>query len=849
MEDPSEPVGRKLILRCGLSPGDIVLLSAAVRDLHRCYPGKFITDVRTSCDEIWDNNPYIQKLSEDDRDVTELDCSYPLINESNEAPYHCLHGFISFLNHKLALAIRPTLFHGDIHLSEQEKAWYSQVMEVTRTDIPFWIIAAGGKFDLTIKWWQTERYQDVVDRLRGKIQFVQVGATGDHHPRLDGVIDLRGQTSLRELIRLVYHAQGVLCSVTSLMHLAAAVETKGGTPPIRPCVVIAGGREPAHWAQYTGHQFIHTIGQLACCATGGCWRDRISPLRDGDERDRRYNLCADAPNRLPRCMHMISVDEVVRRIEGYFENGLVPYLTQAEFKAATRGVRATRENPYDSQPLSLSSAGLACDAAVKSIPNEPPASTGRGIVICGGGVRYFTNAWVCVNMLRRHGCRLPIEVWHLGRNEMNNNMAGLLKPLGVRVVDGLRVRKKHPARILAGWELKPYSILYSTFREVLFLDADNVPTVNPEFLFDTAEFKRSGAIFWPDFEHITGKKPSAIWKSCGLRRPRELEFETGQIVVDKMRCWKALRLCLWFNEHSDFYYQYLHGDKETFHLAFRKVGKSYSLIKKPIHPLDFTMCQHDFEGRRIFQHRNLDKWDLLGNCRIKGFHLEAECEGYVTQLRRLWDGQVRPCKTLTNTCINIKRIPKFVLSILPHADRDAYLRTIRNLKTTDWEAEPIEFACTSANDSDAMQLMLGRILETFPDYVLLLWGDLIFNRHLRHNLSNWIPARHRDFTVGSLYNPQIQEMACDVATRTRLVDPKRGFTPEAVLLSARAIKYLMDRLQGTKRELHGCLLGVARRFRTPVFFHAPSLVQRQRPRSDAPANFHVAMDFDSQWKA
>lgn len=38
---------RKLILRNFQSPGDIVMLTAAVRDLHRTYPGEFITDVRT----------------------------------------------------------------------------------------------------------------------------------------------------------------------------------------------------------------------------------------------------------------------------------------------------------------------------------------------------------------------------------------------------------------------------------------------------------------------------------------------------------------------------------------------------------------------------------------------------------------------------------------------------------------------------------------------------------------------------------------------------------------------------------------------------------------------------------
>ncbi len=36
------------MFKCNLSLGDIVVLTAAVRDLHAQYPGFFTTDVRTS---------------------------------------------------------------------------------------------------------------------------------------------------------------------------------------------------------------------------------------------------------------------------------------------------------------------------------------------------------------------------------------------------------------------------------------------------------------------------------------------------------------------------------------------------------------------------------------------------------------------------------------------------------------------------------------------------------------------------------------------------------------------------------------------------------------------------------
>ena len=320
---------RKLILRNFQSPGDIVMLTAAVRDLHRRHPGEFLTDVRTSCPALWENNPWLTPLSLDAWDVEILDCHYPLIHRSNQAPYHFLHGFIEYLNERLDLDIRPTEFRGDIHISEEERGWFSRVESEFGRARPFWLLVSGGKYDFTIKWWDHARYQRVVDHFAGRIDFVQVGERSHAHPPLDGVVDLRGQTTLRQLVRLVHHAQGVVSPVSLLMHLAAAVPTAHGAPRNRPCVVIAGGREPPHWTAYPHHQFIHTVGALRCCDNGGCWRSRTLPLGDGDEKDNPDQLCVDVVGTLPRCMDMITADEVIRRIETYFDGGLLRYLDAA----------------------------------------------------------------------------------------------------------------------------------------------------------------------------------------------------------------------------------------------------------------------------------------------------------------------------------------------------------------------------------------------------------------------------------------------------------------------------------------------------------------------------------------
>jgi FkbM family methyltransferase len=276
-------------------------------------------------------------------------------------------------------------------------------------------------------------------------------------------------------------------------------------------------------------------------------------------------------------------------------------------------------------------------------PHEYPSHqfSGRGIVICAGGERYFTNAYVCMRILRMHGCELPIQFWHLGPDEVTDEMRAIVAPFNVECVDGYEIRKQYPARILNGWELKPYAIIHSKFQEVIALDADNVAVRNPEYLFDSDEYKRTGAIFWPDYGRLASSR--AIWEISGVPYRDEPEFESGQIVVDKSRCWKALQVTMHLNEHSDFYYNHIHGDKETFHIAWRKLEQEYSMPPYGIMSLRATMCQHDFAGKILFQHRNMDKWQLNGqNAKIHKFEHEAACLNFLDELRSVWSKSVKP---------------------------------------------------------------------------------------------------------------------------------------------------------------------------------------------------------------
>ena len=288
------------------------MMTAAVRDLRRAWGDRYLVDVRTAARELWENNPYLTPVDDDVDDLVEIHMEYPLIHRSNELPYHFIHGFRMFLEDRLRVRIPAGPFRGDVHLTDAEREVPPALRRASGDPRPIWLVAAGGKYDFTAKWWPPSSFQQVIDRLRDEVCFVQVGSHEHFHPDLEGVIDLRGRTPLREFLSLVHWSDGVLCPVTFLMHLAAAVPTRDGG--LRPCVVVAGGREPPHWEAYPGHHFLHTIGALDCCATGGCWKSRTEALGDGSELDHPDALCLRPSRGYPECMTLIDPDTVAGHI-------------------------------------------------------------------------------------------------------------------------------------------------------------------------------------------------------------------------------------------------------------------------------------------------------------------------------------------------------------------------------------------------------------------------------------------------------------------------------------------------------------------------------------------------------
>jgi len=311
----------KVVLVNDLSPGDVLIMSAAIRSLHVAYPGKYAVDVRSPSQEIFANSPYIEKFIAADfqveREAIEtlkrdeahppiqvrgangdtakyVIAHYPEIHRSGMTGLPFVDGHRMFLEKQLDVPIPRSGMKPDIFFSDEELRKPRIIAE------PYWIINAGMKNDYTLKYYS--HYQEVVDELKGEIQFVQIGHTAHNHPALDGVIDMRGKTpNLRDLFLLSYHAEGSVNCVTMQMVIMACLS--------KPCVVVAGAREGVRWQLNPDHQFLYRNGVMSCATYDGCWKSKLEDC---------VNRTAEGR---PLCLELIHPSEVARAVRLYYLGG------------------------------------------------------------------------------------------------------------------------------------------------------------------------------------------------------------------------------------------------------------------------------------------------------------------------------------------------------------------------------------------------------------------------------------------------------------------------------------------------------------------------------------------------
>ncbi|KAL8872358.1 MAG: hypothetical protein Q9174_002000 [Haloplaca sp. 1 TL-2023] len=248
------------------------------------------------------------------------------------------------------------------------------------------------------------------------------------------------------------------------------------------------------------------------------------------------------------------------------------------------------------------------------------------------GGKYTAFATTGLGMLREVGSELPVEVWVKDGTEENDEWCKELAKEGMacrRLSDYMDTEL-----LVHGYQLKICSILFSSFERILFLDADNVPVRKPDSIFTSKSFTDTGVVMWPDYWKHTGSPllPYIVGlsqESSEMLR-EDQTAESGQLVWDKKRHWKALCLAAYYNYYGPQHYYTMisqgwagWGDKDTFLIALRALQQDFYMVPHKLKTLFVNGTGHgvgmlqadptktaDYEP--MFLHSNMIKWSIRG---------------------------------------------------------------------------------------------------------------------------------------------------------------------------------------------------------------------------------------------
>jgi hypothetical protein len=256
----------------------------------------------------------------------------------------------------------------------------------------------------------------------------------------------------------------------------------------------------------------------------------------------------------------------------------------------------------------------------------------RGIVIVGGSKYSIkTSYWIAVHAVRRAKSRLPIELWFPANELPSCEDVENLRDLGVIVRsfselgDALNFAskgKRKPSR----FAYKLLALTFSSFKEALSVDADNLILKDPETkLFENEEYKATGVVLWRDFWRDSSAPDARLALFGDENAPSWPKFthESGQMLVDKSKHWNALFLALYFNAFDHIFYPLFSGfmgigDKELFAVALRYIKDDFTIVPHdPDHVgirdglsgniFGNTMLHRDLNGDPLFLHANKGK--------------------------------------------------------------------------------------------------------------------------------------------------------------------------------------------------------------------------------------------------
>lgn len=114
----------RILLTHQRSPGDIVCMTAVVRDLDASHPGRFAIHIKSDCPELWEHNPHLTGNwhTQSPTGMRRIRvCCQPQLNIANTTRLHYVTAFHRAMSLALDLKIPVLQPHGDLHLTDEER--------------------------------------------------------------------------------------------------------------------------------------------------------------------------------------------------------------------------------------------------------------------------------------------------------------------------------------------------------------------------------------------------------------------------------------------------------------------------------------------------------------------------------------------------------------------------------------------------------------------------------------------------------------------------------------------------------------------------------------------------------
>jgi ADP-heptose:LPS heptosyltransferase len=280
--------------------GDILMFTCGIRDFKKAFPDVRVNVISTAS-HIWDYNPYIDRTLIPTEENTLKIGPGKLTNSSNRLDWHFANAYRVSIEDALKVNIQQGESRPDIWFSEEE---YNSPRLFEQ---PYWVICLTGEKSWGCKTYPFDRWQEFVNQ-NSDITFVQIGTSEDNPPRLQGknIIDYVGktqskETGIRDLFKLFLNAEGSIGLVSFHMHLSGGLH--------KPCIVVAGAREPVSFTRYAGHQYLATDGCLPC-GINACWHCDLKACK---------NLIEHNDIQIPKCVDLIVPEDLSRSLQLYYQ--------------------------------------------------------------------------------------------------------------------------------------------------------------------------------------------------------------------------------------------------------------------------------------------------------------------------------------------------------------------------------------------------------------------------------------------------------------------------------------------------------------------------------------------------